>query len=198
LLEFCEDYNQEQLILHSPSSSSSFASKAPPPTTTTTTTTTVAEMTDTQTNDDYDKLGDNNNVNNKSLPPLLCCRLCNNTIPINSYHVINPHRPCCREKMSGKITWPSADEEHQDFPLVMIHESRQDADFFHAISVCDTVHLMFIKEGGYYYKSSGTGIGVAVKRHYHLHHGTICHDGGGTRHKIPNHRPPQPEERTMK
>jgi len=35
---------------------------------------------------------------------------------------------------------------------------------------------MFVNEGGYYYKSSGTGIGVAVSSHYKLEDGFIFHD----------------------
>ena len=30
----------------------------------------------------------------------------------------------------------------------------------------DEVHLIFVNEGGYYYESSGTGIGVAVKSEF--------------------------------
>lgn len=37
----------------------------------------------------------------------------------------------------------------------------------------DIVHLIFINEGGYYYTSSGTGIGVAVQAQYHIIDGTF-------------------------
>jgi hypothetical protein len=37
----------------------------------------------------------------------------------------------------------------------------------------DEVYLIFINEGGYYYASSGTGIGVAVPAEYHLLDGTF-------------------------
>lgn len=38
----------------------------------------------------------------------------------------------------------------------------------------DSVYLMFINEGGYYYAESGTGIGVAVQSSYVLHTGSFA------------------------
>jgi hypothetical protein len=128
--------------------------------------------------------------NNNSMLPLLLRAQLEEHYPdqlVPCYQSAPAHLP---GEMSGKITWP-VDDDHQDFPLYMIHQSRQDADF-HAISTGDAlfvtrdgttlpytgshgdlVHLMFINEGGYYYKSSGTGIGVAVTRHYDLRNGNI-------------------------
>ncbi|CAB9507660.1 aromatic-L-amino acid amidohydrolase [Seminavis robusta] len=85
----------------------------------------------------------------------------------------------------GKIQWPCADD-NPNFPSHMVHKSIQDQDFkllrrgdplFVTMtgdvipydgSHGDSVYLMFINEGGYYYSSSGTGIGVAVKTEYDL------------------------------
>ena len=100
--------------------------------------------------------------------------------------------PCYRSalakipgQMSGKIAWPS-DEDNPNFPKWMVHKSLQDKDF-HLIKKGDPlfldlggniipydgshgeeVHLIFVNEGGYYYQSSGTGIGVAVASEYDL------------------------------
>lgn len=100
--------------------------------------------------------------------------------------------PCFRSaqakipgQMSGKIAWPS-DEDNPNFPKWMVHKSLQDKDF-HLIKKGDPlfldlggniilydgshgeeVHLIFVNEGGYYYQSSGTGIGVAVASEYDL------------------------------
>ena len=38
----------------------------------------------------------------------------------------------------------------------------------------DEVYLMFVNEGGYYYASSGTGIGVAIPNTYDLLTGHFC------------------------
>ena len=89
--------------------------------------------------------------------------------------------PACRPgELSGKISWP-ADPTNPNFPAYMIHQSIQDNDFeplrtgdplFVTLdgaivpydgSHGEEVHLIFVNEGGYYYASSGTGIGVAVK-----------------------------------
>jgi len=99
--------------------------------------------------------------------------------------------PAKREgEISGKITWPS-DPENPNFPAVMVHKSLQDRDF-HIIrkgeplfitldgstinydgSHGDEVYLIFVNEGGYYYKSSGTGIGVAVASEFSLEDGKL-------------------------
>jgi len=104
----------------------------------------------------------------------------------------NGRVPCYRSavakkpgEMSGKIKWPCADHNH-NFPKYMVHKSIQDQDFMliksgdplfvsmegdiihYDGSHGDPVHLMFINEGGYYYASSGTGIGVAVQTEYEL------------------------------
>lgn len=90
----------------------------------------------------------------------------------------------------GKITWPSH-PQNSNFPLYIIHQSLQDRDFepvhvgdplfmtIHGETIYydgtygDTVYLIFINEGGYYYASSGTGIGVAIQAQYHILHGTF-------------------------
>ena len=73
----------------------------------------------------------------------------------------------------------------------MIHKSVQDRDF-HSIrkgdalfvdlagniipydgSYGEEVQLMFVNEGGYYYSSSGTGIGVAVATEFDLEKGKL-------------------------
>lgn len=98
--------------------------------------------------------------------------------------------PCYRSapavrpgELSGKISW-SNDATNPNFPAVMIHKSLQDRDFYplrvgdplfvgldgnvitYDGSHGDEVHLIFVNEGGYYYASSGTGIGVAVKSQF--------------------------------
>jgi len=98
--------------------------------------------------------------------------------------------PCYRSapavrpgELSGKISWPN-DPENPNFPAVMVHKSIQDRDFeplrvgdplFVSLdgkvipydgSHGEEVHLIFVNEGGYYYASSGTGIGVAVKSEF--------------------------------
>jgi len=96
-------------------------------------------------------------------------------------------------EMSGKIQWP-CDPDNPNFPLWMVHKSLQDRDFqlirtgdpmFVALdgSVVpyegthgDEVFLIFINEGGYYYKSSGTGIAVAALSEFNLKTGTILND----------------------
>lgn len=85
--------------------------------------------------------------------------------------------------LHGKIQWPSV-PDNPNFPAYMIHKSLQDCDFqplrtgdplFVALdgtivtydgSFGEEVLLMFVNEGGYYYASSGTGIGVAVKSQF--------------------------------
>jgi len=104
----------------------------------------------------------------------------------------NGRVPCFRSatakkpgELSGKIRWPSS-EHNQNFPAYMIHKSIQDQDFMllktgdplfvtmegdvipYDGSHGEAVYLMFINEGGYYYASSGTGIGVAVETEYNL------------------------------
>ena len=95
--------------------------------------------------------------------------------------------PCYRSapavrpgELSGKISWPS-DPTNPNFPALMVHKSVQDRDFqpirkgdplfVHLNGTVvpydgshgEEVYLVFINEGGYYYQSSGTGIGVAVQ-----------------------------------
>mmetsp|Transcript_3589 Transcript_3589/g.5879 ORF Transcript_3589/g.5879 Transcript_3589/m.5879 type:complete len:518 (+) Transcript_3589:218-1771(+) len=98
--------------------------------------------------------------------------------------------PCYRSapavrpgELSGKISWPN-DPANPNFPALMVHGSVQDRDF-EPLRVGDPlfvtldgtvvpydgshgeeVHLIFVNEGGYYYESSGTGIGVAVKSRF--------------------------------
>mmetsp|Transcript_38406 Transcript_38406/g.115085 ORF Transcript_38406/g.115085 Transcript_38406/m.115085 type:complete len:418 (-) Transcript_38406:147-1400(-) len=105
--------------------------------------------------------------------------------------------PCFRSaparvdgEMSGKIRWPS-DDDNPNFPGAVVHRSLQDRDF-HPIrrgdplfveldgsiveydgSHGEEVYLIFVNEGGYYYRSSGTGIGVAVKAEFDLEHGRL-------------------------
>jgi succinylglutamate desuccinylase len=97
-------------------------------------------------------------------------------------------------EMSGKIPWP-CDAENPNFPMWMVHKSLQDKDFhvvrtgdpmFVALdgsiipyegSHGDEVILIFINEGGYYYKSSGTGITVAAQSHFDLFTGMITDKG---------------------
>jgi hypothetical protein len=94
--------------------------------------------------------------------------------------------PCFRSapakragEMSGKIPWP-CDPTNPNFPTYLIHPNVQDGDFElltkgdplfidlegNDVNYCGShgspVHLMFVNEGGYYYESSGTGIGVAI------------------------------------
>jgi succinylglutamate desuccinylase len=105
--------------------------------------------------------------------------------------------PCFRSaaarrpgEMSGKIPWP-CDAENENFPALMIHKDLQDRDF-HVIKTGDPlfvdldgktvpysgshgspVYLMFVNEGGYYYKKSGTGIAVAERAEFDLETGTF-------------------------
>ena len=103
--------------------------------------------------------------------------------------------PCYRSapavrpgELSGKISWPN-DDINPNFPKWMIHKSVQDRDFeplrvgdplFVELdgtvvpydgSHGDEVYLIFVNEGGYYYASSGTGIGVAVRSQFDLQTG---------------------------
>ena len=77
----------------------------------------------------------------------------------------------------------------------MIHKDLQDRDF-HVIKTGDPlfvdlegntvpysgshgspVYLMFVNEGGYYYKKSGTGIAVAERAEFDLMTGTFIETG---------------------
>jgi succinylglutamate desuccinylase len=105
--------------------------------------------------------------------------------------------PCVRSapstrpgEMSSKIQWPS-DPENNNFPAWMVHPNVQDQDFmpihegdplfvdldgndiFYDGSHGSPVLLMFINEGGYYYKSSGTGISVARRDEFSLETGKL-------------------------
>ena len=92
------------------------------------------------------------------------------------------------KELHGKIQWPTL-EDNPNFPAAMVHKSLQDRDYqplrtgdplFVALdgtiipydgSHGDEVLLMFVNEGGYYYSSSGTGIGVAVSSRFDLETG---------------------------
>jgi len=94
-------------------------------------------------------------------------------------------------EISGKITWP-CDPDNPNFPSLMVHESLQDQDFsllrvgdplfvapdrsvvYYDGSHGESVYVVFVNEGGYYYASSGTGIGVAVTAEYDLQTGMLC------------------------
>lgn len=119
----------------------------------------------------------------------------------------NNRVPCFRSapaqqpgEMSGKIQWP-CDPENPNFPTYLIHPNVQDNDFSlvykgdplfidlegkdipYTGSHGSPVHLMFVNEGGYYYASSGTGIGVAVPAEFDLETGLLvtdehCHANG--------------------
>jgi len=88
-------------------------------------------------------------------------------------------------EMSGKITWESF-ADNENLPMVMVHKDVQDEDF-REIRTGDAlfvdlegntieydgshgspIHLIFINEAGYYYKTSGTGISVVHKAEYGL------------------------------
>ncbi|KAI2510066.1 Succinylglutamate desuccinylase / Aspartoacylase family [Fragilaria crotonensis] len=102
------------------------------------------------------------------------------------------HVPCFQSasakhpgELSGRIKWPSC-AYNINFPAYMVHKSIQDRDFCmirtgdplfvgrdgsvitYNGSHGDEVYLMFVNEGGYYYASSGTGIGVAVPKTFDL------------------------------
>ncbi len=98
--------------------------------------------------------------------------------------------PCYRSapatrpgELSGKISWPN-DPTNPNFPALMVHDSIQDRDFGilrtgdplfvdldgnvvpYDGSHGDEVYVIFVNEGGYYYASSGTGVGVAVRSQF--------------------------------
>uniref|UniRef100_A0A7S3Q3C7 AstE/AspA barrel-sandwich hybrid domain-containing protein n=2 Tax=Chaetoceros debilis TaxID=122233 RepID=A0A7S3Q3C7_9STRA len=105
--------------------------------------------------------------------------------------------PCYRSaaairngEMSGKIVWPSV-TDNPNFPAYMIHKHLQDRDF-DVVKTGDalfvdldgniipydgafgeSIYLMFVNEGGYYYQSSGRGVSVAVKAKYDLETGML-------------------------
>jgi len=103
-------------------------------------------------------------------------------------------------ELSGKISWPN-DPTNPNFPALMVHKSVQDRDFQKLCtgdplfvdvegnviaydgSHGDEVHLIFVNEGGYYYASSGTGIGVAIKSQFDWQTGWFAvesdDEGGG-------------------
>jgi succinylglutamate desuccinylase len=92
--------------------------------------------------------------------------------------------------LSGKIAWPTC-PTNPNFPLYMIHSSLQDQDYSllrtgdplfvkldgtiipYDGSHGSPVHILFVNEGGYYYSSSGTGIGVAVAATLDCHTGNF-------------------------
>jgi len=96
-------------------------------------------------------------------------------------------------EMSGKITWPTCDD-NPNFPAVMVHKHLQDRDFelihegdalfvdLHGNIIPydgshgSPVYLMFVNEGGYYYKSSGAGIAVATKAFFDLETGLLVRE----------------------
>ena len=100
-------------------------------------------------------------------------------------------------ELSGKIRWPidntTSTNSNPNFPAWMVHESIQDCDY-RALHVGDPlfvdldgnvitydgshgdiVYLIFVNEGGYYYESSGTGIGVAIRSKFDLQTGEFIH-----------------------
>jgi aspartoacylase len=100
-------------------------------------------------------------------------------------------------ELSGKIRWPidtaTSTNSNPNFPAWMVHESIQDCDYS-ALHVGDPlfvdldgnvitydgshgdiVYLIFVNEGGYYYESSGTGIGVAIRSKFDLQTGEFVH-----------------------
>ena len=99
--------------------------------------------------------------------------------------------------MSGKIVWP-VDPDNENFPAFLVHKKWQDRDFDllyegdplfidldgneipYDGSHGSPVHLIFINEGGYYYSSSGTGIGVAVADKFDLVTGMLLPEGHQT------------------
>lgn len=93
--------------------------------------------------------------------------------------------------MTGKIAWPS-DPVNDNFPAYMVHETVQDRDYQpvrvgdplfvqtdgtvipYDGSHGDTIYLIFVNEAGYYYASSGTGLGVAHKGWLNLRTGKLA------------------------
>lgn len=87
------------------------------------------------------------------------------------------------KQLHGKIQWPVLDD-NPNFPAAMVHKNLQDHDYqpirtgdplFVGLdgsiipydgSHGEEVLLMFVNEGGYYYSSSGIGIGVAVSSRF--------------------------------
>lgn len=82
--------------------------------------------------------------------------------------------------MTGKIAWPSS-KDNENFPAWIVHPNIQDADY-RAVRrgdplfvdsagrvICydgsqgEEIYVIFVNEAGYYYESSGTGIGVAYR-----------------------------------
>ena len=96
-------------------------------------------------------------------------------------------------EISGKLTWP-CDPDNPNFPSLMVHESIQDNDFSllkvgdplfvapdrsiinYDGSHGDEVYVVFVNEAGYYYSSSGTGIGVAISSKYNVETGLLHHE----------------------
>lgn len=96
-------------------------------------------------------------------------------------------------EISGKLTWP-CDPDNPNFPSLMVHESIQDNDFsllkvgdplfvapdrsivHYDGSHGDEVYVVFVNEAGYYYSSSGTGIGVAISSKYDVETGLLHHE----------------------
>lgn len=95
-----------------------------------------------------------------------------------------------KQEMSGRIPWATV-KENPNFPAFMVHKDLQDKDF-QQVRTGDPlfvdldgniipydgaygspIYLIFVNEGGYYYESSGTGIGVAVKTEYDLETGVL-------------------------
>ena len=96
--------------------------------------------------------------------------------------------------MTGKIGWPS-DPDNDNFPMYMVHKDVQDKDF-EPLRVGDplfvrqdngetivydgshgpVVHLIFVNEAGYYYASSGTGLGVAYPGWLDLQTGNLVEE----------------------
>uniref|UniRef100_A0A7S2MVI1 Aspartoacylase n=1 Tax=Helicotheca tamesis TaxID=374047 RepID=A0A7S2MVI1_9STRA len=110
--------------------------------------------------------------------------------PEGQLTIFKAAKACEEGQLCGRIRWPS-DPENPNFPQFLVHKSLQDRDF-HKIQKGDAlfvdldgnvinysgshgeeVYLIFVNEGGYYYSSSGTGLGVAVKRKIGIEDGMI-------------------------
>ena len=119
---------------------------------------------------------------------------CGDTIPC--FHTVFPNaspsvKQQRQQQLTGKIPWPS-DPENDNFPAWLVHPQIQDQDYSKVRTgdplfingkdqsvVCydgshgDEIVLIFINEAGYYYASSGTGIGVAYIGKYNIEKGVL-------------------------
>jgi aspartoacylase len=92
--------------------------------------------------------------------------------------------------MTGKIAWPS-DDSNPNFPAWLVHPSIQNMDYSlvregdplfinmtgetipYDGSHGKEIYVIFVNEAGYYYDSSGTGIGVAYKGEFDWRNGML-------------------------